>query len=298
MSTALRLLTVKLFRKLGVKHFRARSGLSQPFICHLGDSHGENPYYNFATSRKEIVLMASWCRQFAEPMIVDVGGNVGFVATQLAQLIREQRPRIFSFEPVPLTFQRLTNSIRLLKLEDSVYPICAALSDTTTLARITYSEWDTMFAQINAGEPNARAGDKTAWCPTLTLDELATVIKEAPALVKIDVEGHEVNVLRGGSRILSSDEAPAICFESNPVTLSECQSSVRELAEHLADYELFYVDDFEGQRMSFGEPVADLTKIDWVCNIFAVPRTPLGKERWSVAIAEATSMLDSFQTQA
>ena len=298
MSTALRLLTIKLFRKLGVKHFRARSGINQPFICHLGDSNGENPYYNFAASRSEIVLMASWCRQFAGPVIVDVGGNVGFVATQLAQLLREQRPQIFSFEPVPLTFQRLTNSIRLLKLEDSVYPICGALSDTTTLTRITYSEWDTMFAQINTDERNARAGDKTAWCPTLTLDRLETVIGRAPTPVKIDVEGHEVNVLRGGSRILSGDEAPALCLESNPVTLSECRSSVFELAEQLADYELFYVDDFEGQRMGFGEPVADLTEIDWVCNIFAVPRTPLGKERWSEAFRAASSMLGSFQTQA
>lgn len=112
MSTGLRLLTVKVLRTLGVKHFRAQSGTGQPFICHLGDSNGENPYYNFASSRAEIVLMACWCRQFEEPIVFDVGGNVGFIATQLAQLLRERRPRIFSFEPVPFTFERLLSSVR------------------------------------------------------------------------------------------------------------------------------------------------------------------------------------------
>jgi FkbM family methyltransferase len=295
MSTALRLLTVKLLRKLGVKHFRAQSGINQPFICHLGDSNGENPYYNFASSRMEIAIMATWCKQFAEPLMLDVGGNVGFVATQVAQLLRASRPRIFSFEPVPVTFQRLLHSIRLLKLEDFVYPVCSALSDAPTLTRITYSEWDTMLAQVTPDESNLRVGDKTAWCPTLTVDEVGAVIGRMPVLIKIDVEGHEAKVLKGANRILSGTEAPGLCLEFNPVTLAECHSSAGELAAQLSGYDLFYVDDFEGQRMSFGQPISDLTGIDWVCNIFAVPQTTLGNQRWTAAVSEAASLLDSFR---
>jgi FkbM family methyltransferase len=294
MSTALRLLTVKLLRTIGVKHFRAQSGIKQPFICHLGDSNGENPYYNFASSRMEIALMATWCRQFTEPLMIDVGGNVGFVATQIAQLIKERRPRIFSFEPVPLTFQRLLNSVRLLKLEEMVYPVCSALSDAPALTRITYSEWDTMFAQVTPNESNQRVGDKTAWCPALTIDEVGAVIGKAPALIKIDVEGHEVKVLKGAASVLSGTEAPGLCLEFNPVTLAECHASAGELAAQLSAYDLFYVDDFEGQRMTFGQPISELSKIDWVCNIFAVPRTSPGRQRWSAAISEAKALLDSL----
>lgn len=297
MSTTLRLWTVKLLRGLGVKHFRARSGINnQPFICHLGDSSGENPFYNFTSSRAEIVLMAMWCRQFTEPVILDVGGNVGFVATQLAQLLREQRPHVFSFEPVPLTFQRLLSSVRLLELEDCVYPICSALSDTQTLSRITYSEWDTMFAQISAHEPNSRVGDKTAWCSTLTIDQVDAVIGGSPALVKIDVEGHEVSVLKGAVGVLSREDAPGICLESNPFTLAECHSTVEELMRQLNRYDLFYLSDFEGQQMNFAEPITDLASIDWVCNIFAVPQTPLGKQRWTEAVSAAKSLLNSFHS--
>jgi len=163
------------------------------------------------------------------------------------------------------------------------------------MARITYSEWHTMFAQMTQAQHNDRVGDKTAWCSTLTVDQVRAATGRTPALIKVDVEGHEVNVLKGASGVLSGDEAPGICLESNPVTLSECQTSVGELAEQLAGYDLFYVDDFEGQRMKFGQPITDLKSIDWVCNIFAVPQTPLGKERWAAAVSEANSLLGSFR---
>lgn len=295
MSTTLRLWAVKLLRSLGVKRFRAQSGMSQPFICHLGDSNGENPFYNFTSSRAEIIMMSSWCRQFEEPVILDVGGNVGFVATQMALLLRDCRPQIFSFEPVPFTFERLLSSVNLLELEEFVYPICSALSDSPTLTRISYSERDTMFAQMFQAKPNTRVGNKTAWCSTLTVDQVAEVIGKTPALIKVDVEGHEVKVFEGAAKVLRDEDAPGICFESNPVTLAECDTSIQELSAMLAQYDFFYINDFEHQRMKFGEPVADLTSIDWVCNIFAVPRTPAGKQRWLKAVAEAESLLGSFR---
>lgn len=153
-----------------------------------------------------------------------------------------------------------------------------------------------MFAQITNGGPNNRVGDKTAWCSVLTADQVKAAVGHAPALIKVDVEGHEVNVLRGAANVLSGDDAPGICLESNPLALSECNSSVRELSDQLTAYELFYVNDFEGQRLDFGRPIDDLNSIDWVCNIFAVPRTAPGKKRWSKAVAEAATMLDGLRS--
>ena len=122
--------------------------MRRTLLAAIGDSNGENPYYNRSANCVEIVLMAAWCRQFVQPVILDVGANVGFIATQLAQILRPQSPRVFSFEPVPFTFQRLLASVRLLGLEDFVYPVCGALSDVAALRHITYSKWNTMFAQV------------------------------------------------------------------------------------------------------------------------------------------------------
>src|SRR5437879_1510308 len=101
MSTTLRQLSLLLLKSFGLTQFRSTSGLNLPFIVHLRDSFGEMPYYNLHTHRAEIVVMAAWCRQMENPLIFDVGGHVGFIATQLAQLLNDKKPQIYSFEPVP-----------------------------------------------------------------------------------------------------------------------------------------------------------------------------------------------------
>ncbi|MBD0370037.1 MAG: FkbM family methyltransferase [Pyrinomonadaceae bacterium] len=295
MSTTLRLWQLRFLEGIGVKSFRARSGLNQPFICHLGDFLGEHPFYNADCSRDEITIISAWCSQFDEPIILDVGGNVGFITTQVAQLLRDKNPRVFSFEPVPPTFRRLVESVRRLGLEDYVYPICSALSDAPKLARIWYAERASLFAQISDDRPTERVGNKSAWCSALTLDDVHAAISHMPTLIKVDVEGHEVKVFAGAKRLLSCAERPAILFELNPMTLNETGGRIGELNEMLGGYRFFYVNDFEGQRMRFGEPVAELESIQWVSNIFAVPQRPEAERLWSQAVGDAERILKSYR---
>lgn len=305
MSTTFRILTLRSLQRLGIKHFRAHGGLNQPFVCHVGDFRGENHYYNYEVCRAEIVLMYAWCQQFDRPVIFDVGGNVGFIATQLAQLLQDKDPSIFSFEPVPHTFQKLLQSVSLLHLEKKVYPVCCALSDKPGLLRMVYSEWSSMLAQmltqessssieksLNAKEPV----HKVAWINALTLDQVTIGLGKVPHLIKVDVEGHEVNVFRGAKDVFSSKEPPAVCFELNPPVLDEAGFEVSDLTKELAGYQFFYIDDEVGHHQrEFGDPIDDLTEIDWACNIFAVPATESAAIRWNIAIAQAEHMLSSLR---
>ena len=80
MSTTARRYWLKLLRGIGVKHFRARSGIGVPYICHLGDFSGEVPFYGSNHSAAEILVMTQWCRQVEKPVVFDVGANNGFIA--------------------------------------------------------------------------------------------------------------------------------------------------------------------------------------------------------------------------
>jgi FkbM family methyltransferase len=235
--------------------------------------------------------MAAWCRQVEKPLILDIGGHVGFIATQIAQLLEDKRPKIYSFEPIPYSFKRLFESVRLLGLEDLVIPICAALSDKPGMVHLSYCEWDSMFAQLFETEPNRRVGDKVAWSNALTLDQVVEFIGRPPDLIKIDVEGHEVQIFKGGRNVLSNQEPPALCFELNPLTLSEAGSNAAELGEQICHYEFYYISDFEHQRAEFGAQIGDLKTIDWVCNIFAAPKTETARHRSRVAIEETKRIL-------
>jgi hypothetical protein len=138
-------------------------------------------------------------------------------------------------------------------------------------------------------------GDKVAFASVLTIDQTAAAMNVSPCLIKVDVEGHEVEVFKGAKETLSQAEAPGICFELNPLTLSESSTTVAELVQLLDGYQFFYVNDFEGQRMEFGERITCLDKIDWVCNVFAVPNTEATLTRWRAALHRATAELAALR---
>jgi FkbM family methyltransferase len=288
-STTARQYWLKVLRSIGVKQFRATSGLGLPYICHVGDFAGEVPFYSARHSAAEILLMASWCRDMEAPVIFDVGANNGFVSTQVAQLLRDQSPQIYAFEPVPSTFSQMVQSIELLSLGQFITPLCCALSDSTGFCTIAYNPRESLFAQVRSDDQNLRAGTQLAVAPTMTIDSVMTTIRKKPSLIKVDVEGFELQVLKGAVALLSGDNPPAICFEWNPITMGELGTSPNELLRLLQNYQLYYIDDFEGQKKPFGEEIAELSLIDWVCNVFAVSREKMDK--WTDARSRIASSL-------
>ena len=216
--------------------------------------------------------MSAWCSAIESPVVLDIGANNGFVATQLAQRLRAKNPRIYAFEPVPSTFAQLKLSVESLGLSDLVFPICCGVFDSTGIATMSYNPRQSLFAQMRDGAPNPRAGHLSTLAVTLTIDQIVDSLGIEPSLIKIDIEGFEPRALRGAAKLLSSSEPPAICFEWNPLTLSEVKSSRSEMTQSLANYRLYYIDDFEGQRKPLADEILNLGDITWVCNVFAVPR--------------------------
>jgi methyltransferase FkbM-like protein len=125
----------------------------------------------------------------------------------------------------------------------------------------------------------------------ITLDAFLAFHGAMPALLKIDVEGSEVAVLRGAQGLLSRADRPALIVEYNPVTLSECGAAADGFADLLQGYTLYYVDDIYGQRFPLGSEVKDLDEIEWCANLFAVPRVEGAGARWETALRQAARRL-------
>jgi FkbM family methyltransferase len=292
MSAGLRFVWLRALGALGIKRFVSRSGLGYDFVCHVGDM-AEFPFYHPRAFEKELLLCDSWLRQESEPIVYDVGANVGFFATHLAQMLASQSPRIYAFEPVPTTFMKLSHSVERLGLQDSVQPVAAAVIDGQKPVRINYSDRNSLYAQITPEGVNShpRVGTERAEAAGIALDEFYAGNGVFPALVKIDVEGSEAAVLRGAKELLSRADRPALLFELNPVTLAECGVPLASFRELLAGYTLHYVDDMEGQKRPFGSPVERVEDVPSGCNLFAVPRTDAAAARWNVALARSERKL-------
>jgi FkbM family methyltransferase len=286
MSTTARRYWLKALRFAGVKNFRASSSLGVPFVCHLGDFAGEVPFYNREHSVPELRVMAAWCRQISQPIVFDIGANNGFIATQLAQLLRTKSPTIFAFEPVPTTFAQLMVSIQRLGLQNSVFPISSALGETAGTCFISYQASDSLFAQMEDVAVENKDGKQTACAAMITVEGACSTLKLTPSLLKIDVEGWEPFVLRGAAALFSSPSPPALCFELNPVAMRDAAAGISEIDRILKGFEFFYIDDFGGQLKPFGYRIERLSDLTWVCNIFAFVGTADNKTRWQTVRRE------------
>jgi hypothetical protein len=115
-----------------------------------------------------------------------------------------------------------------------------------------------------------------------------------PKLLKVDVEGYEAAVLRGAKGMLSRLDRPAVAFEYYPDALRQCGARPEAFYQVLGGYALYYVDDFEGQKMPFGQPIHRLEEIEWGCNLFAVPLTEGSSARWGSALSSAQQRIRTF----
>lgn len=134
---------------------------------------------------------------------VDVGANVGSY-TVLAGGVGA---RVTAVEPIPATFTHLQRNVALNGLGDRVRCCQTGLSDQPGSLRFS-SGLDTVNHVLAAGED------------LLGVDVLVTrlddlVAHDAPMLMKIDVEGHELAVLQGGQATLGDRRLLAVIMETN-----------------------------------------------------------------------------------
>jgi FkbM family methyltransferase len=137
-------------------------------------------------------------------LFVDVGANIGSYTILAAGAAGAEA---ISVEPVPSTFDRLLDNIRLNRLEQRVQAECCGLSSEPGELRFL-SSLDTMNRVALPGDDLP-----TVTVPVDTLDALCK--GRPPAVIKIDVEGHEKSVLQGGAAVLAQPGLKAVLMETN-----------------------------------------------------------------------------------
>lgn len=138
---------------------------------------------------------------------------------------------IFAFEPGELAFKCLDHNCLLFE-DQNVIPIRMALgaSSGKTMHDPTY----------NADLGMSRCGTTgTESISVITLDEVihphGMPVQRKVDFMKLDLEGWEVEALRGAAQILSKDR-PKMVIEVNVEALKNQGTSYQELAALLSDY--------------------------------------------------------------
>ena len=132
---------------------------------------------------------------------IDVGANIGHYTVRFARIVGPSG-RVFAFEPVSTTFSLLAANVEWAGLQN-VTLVNAAVLDSTMLARMEIPNWagETIKNLYQAHLSNSGTG---ALVLCLPLDSLP--IPSRVALVKIDAEGFDEQVLSGMRHLLDRDK--------------------------------------------------------------------------------------------
>jgi FkbM family methyltransferase len=158
-------------------------------------------------------LISAACK-LAKPgmLVVDVGANVGFFSVALA---RRMEVTSLAFEPDDQNFQILKHVITENFLHAQVIPYPLALSDKTGAGLLYLSN----FAPTDHKLINSRSS-RTADIAITRLDDFLDAHPQYAAvsisLIKIDVQGAELQVVRGMDRTLVQNNYPPILVEYSP----------------------------------------------------------------------------------
>lgn len=195
---------------------------------------------------------------------LDIGANCGWFSLLMAARVGPGG-EVWAFEPVP----PILGALRANLAANPSLPI-------TLHEDAVGAEPGSMEINLFAGLPHVHASASTLGrtdyvahsANRVKIDDVL-VRREGPppTLVKVDVEGGELDVLRGAHDLLAGDRPPMWILEVNNQTAEAFGYRSAELVSHLRSYGVYDVFRIEGEGRLEPEIAPDLAPhgVNWLC---------------------------------
>lgn len=141
----------------------------------------------------------------SDDVFIDVGANVGSYTVLACAAAGASG---WCFEPVPATYARLIENVRINHLEDRVQ--CLNVGVGSQAGILGFS------SDMDAGNRVLAGSESRTDRIEVPVDTLDTLLAgQLPAVMKIDVEGYETAVLEGARQVLASPSLHSVIMEIN-----------------------------------------------------------------------------------
>lgn len=179
--------------------------------------------------------------------VVDIGANIGLYTKRMSELVGIDG-HVFGIEPIPLTFDILSFNIRKLGLTN-VELIDCAISDTNgtvTFEVPLYQSGGENFYRAKVVEKRNDNSLRQVKTESRTIDSLFHESRYKICFIKCDVEGHELECIKGATMIIK-EAMPAWLIEISGDP-DEAHSKASEVFNILAEagYTAYW---FDGKRL-------------------------------------------------
>ena len=193
---------------------------------------------------------------------LDLGANIGIISI-LASKALGQNGKIISFEPHPTTFDSLQLNIIQNNLSDIIIPEKIAI--TNKLGNFVFLEFEDAQKNLMVHEKEnpSKFGDdfkKSSSVKGMSVDDYFKDISNKKVdLVKIDIEGQELNSLYGMQEIINANPNINIIFEYNKIFM---EKDITEVIKFLKLNSFNYFKMLYGDQGSFDIENLDQTKLN------------------------------------
>jgi FkbM family methyltransferase len=180
--------------------------------------------------------------------VVDVGANIGIYSLPWA--VVDPDVIVHSFEPHPGVRDRLKRNVNLNRLAGRIILHPEALSDHAGTATLYGNNDMSSLSDTVYGVAEAEPIKVQLAC----LDDVIAIDESPISLIKVDVQGHELEVLRGGRKIIDRHRPVLILEHEDSLFLSADEAGKRkaDLGHLLAEmnYETLYISRWGSDLLS------------------------------------------------
>ena len=206
------------------------------------------------SKREELFL--EWLKENIKGNLIclDIGANKGFYSTGLLDILNEKIETLYCFEPVKSNFEHcltkfndntkvklFMNACSNKKQESKFYKIVSNIIGHEGLSSLNYRP---IFNSLSKEEIIVNC---------IVLDDTLSLNFEDNVFAKIDVEGHELEVLEGMVSFFKNKQIAAIQFEYGDCILEQ-NKNLNDIISFLKPFRDYSVYDFNMNK--------ELIKID------------------------------------
>mmetsp|Transcript_19013 Transcript_19013/g.42251 ORF Transcript_19013/g.42251 Transcript_19013/m.42251 type:complete len:368 (+) Transcript_19013:76-1179(+) len=173
---------------------------------------------------------------------LDVGGNIGMWTLSVAASGRES----YTIEPFPLNHQRMCKTINRNGFDDRTHVLAVAATSKPVSVALNVPAGERNLGGVRVVKQSGvnSGGNKSASVPGVPIDSLG-LPTDSPVVMKVDVEGYEMEALEGAMNFLKNATLAYIAMELRPQVIRS-HPKTREIFDLLSSQGLVpYRNDYD-----------------------------------------------------
>lgn len=202
-----------------------------------------------------LVLSEHFLKDIDHPIFIDIGANLGAISIPIAKHIQPRQGIVHSFEAQRAVFYQLCGNIFANHLTQTCHAHHLAIGNKQGTIQVPILDLHTdinvgalsLDAEIRAEQSEhqfAHHHDKKY--ESVDLQKIDHLTLPSADLIKIDVEGMELDVIKGAKKWLKYSNYPPIFLEVWGDYMKKQKTKKEKLIKYLTTnlgYELFFIDE-------------------------------------------------------